>query len=525
MATTVAGIDFGTKSVRVSLYDYDVGRIASTEIEYELIRKTSDPDWATQRPVDHMDALQKAFQDVLKITGIPGDRIEAIAIDTTGSTVVPVDKHLEPIDDYYMWCDHRAKKEASEITQSAHVSELEHIHWCGGAYSSEWGLAKVLHWLRHHPDERSRFASAFEHCDLIAAQLCGVQEPGEVRRSVCAAGHKWMVHPHLGGLPQTEFLNRVDPLLGAVRDQLTGPYGTSFEISGYLGVEWAKRLGLKAGIPIPVGALDAHWDAIGAGIREGDVVNVVGTSTCIMAITKDVELIPGVSGIVDGSIHPDYWGIEAGLSAVGDIFDAIARRAGTDVASLAQHIKNYKAGQTGLLRLAWDNGDRNVLANPELSGVTLGWTLNTSAADELMAAIEGTAFHTRIILERLTEYTVPVNRVINGGGIPQKNPVLNQIYANVFKKAVLVPEREVTSLGAAIFAFLAAGVKESVQDLQDRFCPKFVTVEPDPKASKIYDELYDLYRHVYFALGDSAPPAETLPRILPALREIASGVK
>src|SRR6185503_13135974 len=236
---------------------------------------------------------------------------------------------------------------------------------------------------------------------------------------------------------------------------------------------------LRPGIPIPTGAFDAHWDAIGAGCRIGDVVNVVGTSTCIMAIAEEPALIPGVCGVVPGSIHPDKAGVEAGLSATGDIFDAIARRAGTTVAALAQGLDAYAAGETGLLRLTWDNGDRTVLVNPELGGVTLGWRLTTTAQDELFAAIEGTAFHTRVILERMEQHGVPVRRIINAGGIPQKNETLNYVYANVLNKPILVPQSDVTSLGSAIFAFLAAGSFKSVEEAQDVLCPRYITVQTD----------------------------------------------
>ncbi len=518
----VAGVDFGTLSVRVSVFDSVQGRLASAGCEYELIRKASDPDWATQRHIDHLEAFEKAFREAIKQAGISGQQIEAIAIDTTGSSVVPVDKNLQPIDDYYLWCDHRAKKEAAEITAKAHQLGLENIQWCGGIYSSEWGLAKVLHWLRHNPDKRDKFDSAFEHCDLMVALLSGTKEPAKVLRSACAAGHKWMAHEDLGGLPSKKFLSAVDPLLGEVRNKLTGTYATSCEIGGYLSVEWADRLGLRHGIPIPVGALDAHWDAIGAGIREGDVVNVVGTSTCIMGIAKKASLIPGVSGIVKGSIHPDYWGIEAGLSAVGDIFDAIAKRAGTTVAALSNGLAKYQAGQTGLLRFSWDNGDRNVLVNPELSGMTLGWTLTNTAQDELFAAIEGTAFHTRIVLDRMMEYGVPIERVINGGGIPQKNEVLNQIYANVLGKSILVPEKDVTSLGSAIFAFMAANAFRSIEEAQDKLCPNYREFIPQPEAVPIYQKLFDLYKQVYFAFGQKEHPPTSLAGVLPELRKIAN---
>ncbi len=239
-------------------------------------------------------------------------------------------------------------------------------------------------------------------------------------------GHKWMWNPQWGGLPSEEFLTGVDPLLADVRAKMQGKYATSDQLAGHLSDNGRRSLGLRAGIPIPVGAFDAHWDAVGAGLQLGDVVNVIGTSTCIVGMSDTVQLVPGVCGVVPGSVYPAYTGIEAGLSATGDIFDAIARRAGTTVQALSEGLDQYRAGQTGLLRLTWDNGDRTVLVNPELGGVTLGWNLSQTARDELFAAIEGTAFHTRVILERMEEHGAPVRRVINGGGIPQRNEVLNR---------------------------------------------------------------------------------------------------
>jgi L-ribulokinase len=271
-----------------------------------------------------------------------------------------------------------------------------------------------------------------------------------------------------------------------------------------------------------VGAFDAHWDAIGAGCREGDVVNVVGTSTCIIAMEKKTTLVPGVCGVVPGSVHPQYTGVEAGLSATGDIFEAIARRAGTKVSELSKGLEQYRAGQTGLLRLSWDNGDRTVLVNSELGGVTLGWNLIHTAQDELFAAIEGTAFHTRIILERMAEYGVPVERVINAGGIPQNNKVLNQVYANVLGKPVLVPAGIPTSLGSGIFALLAAGTFRSIEAAQDAMCLKYATYEPEPKATAVYERLFKHYRDLYFALGRKKAEAAPLGAVLPELRKIAA---
>ena len=518
----VAGVDFGTLSVRVSIFDSGQGRLGSATAEYPLVRKKEDPDHATQSHRDHMEALAKALRKAVQAAGVRGEQIAALALDTTGSSVIPVGAGLVPLDDYYLWCDHRAKGEAAEITAAGRREKLEALEWCGGVYSSEWGFSKLLHWLRHNPGKCAEMVTALEHCDMVAAVLCGITEARQAPRSICAMGHKWMWNRELGGLPPEEFLVKVDPLLGGVRAKLDGRYGTSDQIAGRLSAEWAEKLGLAAGIPIPVGAFDAHWDALGAGVKEGDVVNVVGTSTCIMAIAKKVDLIPGLCGVVKGSIHPGYYGIEAGLSATGDIFEAIARRAGTTVAGLSQGLEAYCGGQTGLLRLTWDNGDRTVLVNAELGGVTLGWNLTHTAQDELFAAIEGTALHTRVILERMAEHGVAIRRVINGGGVPQKNETLNRVYANVLGKPVLVPEGDVTSLGSAILAFVAAGAFRTIEEAQEALCPRYRTIEPEGRERGVYERLYGLYRKLYFALGKPGSEAAAVGDVLPALRQMAA---
>jgi L-ribulokinase len=523
--TIVAGVDFGTLSVRVTLVDSGKGPIGTASASYPLHRKHEDPNYATQAHADQMAALAAATRDVLKTTGVDGGMVAAIALDTTGSSVIPVGENFEPLDEYYLWCDHRAFAEAQEITQKAHELGFEGIEWCGGVYSHEWGFSKLLHWLRHNPDKRAKFVTALEHCDMVAATLCGVTDVSQLKRSVCAMGHKWMWNPKWGGLPPEEFLVAVDPLLKGVRAKLGGEYLTSDHLAGHLSPKWAEALGLKAGIPIPVGAFDAHWDAIGSNIREGDAVNVVGTSTCIIAMAREAQLVPGVCGVVPGSVHPQYTGIEAGLSAVGDIFEAIAKRAGTSVGALSEGLEAYKAGQTGLLRLSWDNGDRTVLVNPELGGVTLGWNLVHTAQDELFAAIEGTAFHTRIILERMAEHGVRIDRVINAGGIPQKNEVLNRIYANVLNKPVLVPAGIPTSLGSGIFALLAAGAYKTIEEAQAAVCLPLRTVEPDARAAAVYERLYQLYRDVYFALGHKDATPVALGKVLPELKKIAAEVQ
>ncbi|MCA1686844.1 MAG: ribulokinase [Planctomycetia bacterium] len=492
----VAGVDFGTLSVRVSIVDSERGTLGSGTASYPLLRRADDPDHASQRHADHMNALTDAMGRAVASSGLEGRLVEALAVATTGSTVVPVGAGLVPLDDYYLWCDHRGSREAAEITEAAREAGLEAIRWSGGTYLAEFGLSKLLHWLRTNPDLRPRFVTALEHCDMVAAVLCGIDDPLEVPRSACAMGHKWMWNESLGGLPGDDFLTAVDPLLAGVRDKMGGHYGRSDRLAGTLSPEWARRLGLRPGIPIPVGALDAHWDAIGAGIGLGDVVNVIGTT-----------------------------GIEAGLSAAGDLFDAIARRARTTPAELFAAIDGYRSGQTGLLRLPWDHGDRTILGDPHLRGVSFGWGLALTAADELFAAVEGTAFHTRIILERIAGHGVSVRRVINAGGIPRKSAVLNRVYANALGTPILVPRGDATSLGSAIFAFLAVGTFRTVEEAQHALCPPHMTIEPDARGTAACEELFDHFRSLYLSLGreDSAPVP--LGGLLPVLRKVADAAK
>ncbi len=520
----VAGVDFGTLSVRVAIFDKTRGKLGMATAEYPLHRSGSDPNLATQSHDDQMAALTRAMHEAVKASGTDGKEIRSIALDTTGSSVVMVGENLVPLGEYYLWADHRAAAEAAEITRAAHAAGFEGIAWCGGVYSSEWGWSKLLHWLRHNPELRPRFVTALEHCDMVAATLCGVTDPNQIARSVCAMGHKWMWNPRWGGLPPEDFLTGVDPLLAGVREKIAGKFQTSDALAGHLSEAWAAKLGLSPGIPIPTGAFDAHWDAIGANIRLGDVVNVIGTSTCIIGMSDQQTLVPGVCGVVPGSVYPSEVGIEAGMSAVGDIFAAIAKRAGSSVMELSQQTAHYQAGQTGLLRLVWDNGDRTVLVNPELGGVTFGWNLHHTPADELFAAVEGTALHTRVIFDRMEASGAPINRVINGGGIPKRNAALNQIYANALNKPVLVPDGDVTSLGSVIFAFLAAGDFPTIEAAQDALCPPFKVFEPQPAQTARYNRLYPLFRDAYFALGNPNSEGVPLGHILPELRAIRKEV-
>ena len=358
----------------------------------------------------------------------------------------------------------------------------------------------MLHWLRHNPEKRAKFVSAFEHCDMVAATLCGITDARRVKRSVCAMGHKWMWNASLGGLPPESFLAKVDPLLAGARAKLDGDVRdlrqdrrTRFRLTGQ------RSWGCVRASPF----LLAPSTPIGMQLAQARKKATSSTSSARRPASSPMrpkaQLIPGVCGVVPGSVHPQFTGIEAGLSATGDIFSAIARRANTTVEEFSKGLTSYRAGQTGLLRMTWDNGDRTVLVNPNLGGMTIGWNLLHTAQDELFAAIEGTAFHTRVILDRMSEYGAPTQRVINGGGIPQNNPVLNQVYANVLARPVLVPSGKVTGVGSAIFAFLAAGIfKTDRRSASERSARRTRCTSRKPRRRDVYVELYELYRKIYF---------------------------
>ncbi len=339
-------------------------------------------------------------------------------------------------------------------------------------------------------------------------------------------GHKWLWNPRWGGLPAASLpVQARPPLRWRPRKDSAGSYLTSDHLAGISPPEWADSSASKPASPSPSAPSTPTGTPSAPAAARATSSTSSAPPPASSPWAEKTELVPGVCGVVPGSVHPSLTGIEAGLSATGDIFEAIAKRANTDVRSLSQGLEAYKPGQTGLLRLSWDNGDRTVLVNPELGGLTLGWNLLHTAQDELFAAIEGTAFHTRIILDRMAEHGVPVTRVINAGGIPQNNTVLNQVYADVLNKPVLVPDGIPTSLGSGIFALVAAGVFPTIEAAQAKLCLPFRTYTPDPAAAARYDELFALYRAVYFAFGQRNADPAALGQVLPELRRIATAAR
>jgi L-ribulokinase len=367
--------------------------------------------------------------------------------------------------------------------------------------------------------------------------LSGVDDPKRIVRCVCAAGHKAMYSEAWGGLPSKAFLARLDPRLADLRDRL---YDTAYppgQPAGTLSNEWAGTLGLRPGITIAMGGFDAHYGAVGSGIRAGTLVKIIGTSTCDCAIAPNdggIADIPGICGSVDGSIMPGYFGIEAGQSAVGDILNWWVRFCQGDESlhgRLSERAGRLKPGESGLLALDWNNGNRTILVDPRLTGLLLGQTLHTMPDEVYRALIEATAFGARTIIERLREHGVPIERVVCCGGIAEKNDLFMQIYADVIGQPMLIAGSPQTpALGAAISAAVtagaAAGGHEDWTAAQDRMTTvrdrRFV---PDSGARAVYDELYALYHELHDTFG-GVPGARadlgTLMKRLLAIKERAS---
>lgn len=348
-----------------------------------------------------------------------------------------------------------------------------------------------------------------ELSDFIPALLAGVSDPKAIVRGVCMAGHKAIYAEDWDGLPDKEFLSALDPKLADLRDRLYEKAHDASVPAGALCDEWAAKLGLPAGIPIAIGEMDVHYGAIGCGVDEGTLVKVIGTSTCDCAVVsadKEVADIPGICGIVKGAILPGYFGVEAGQSAVGDIFKWYVEGVLGDVSlhgPLTDEAGKMKPGQNGLLALDWNNGNRTILVDQELTGLLLGQTLYTTQAEIYRALIEATAYGARAIVDRIRAYGVPVERIVCSGGIAEKNPVLMQIYADVIDCEMRVSRSSQScALGAAIGASVVAGAHSDFKAAQAAMTGlKDISYKPIEENQAVYNRLYALYRELHDSLG------------------------
>ncbi len=537
------GLDYGTNSCRVVVVDLGNGEELAAHVfpypsgEHGILLDRKDPNVARQNPQDYLDALL-TIPKVLRAAAkkrrnFRPDQVVGIGVDTTGSTPLPVNRDGVPLAFQkafrknlnamaWLWKDHTSHAEAARITELAREMRPQYLAKCGGTYSSEWFWSKILHCRNVAPEVFQAAHSFVECCDYIPAVLTGETRPERIARSICAAGHKAMYCDDWNGLPDKEFLAKLDPALADLRDRLYEKAVPSDRLAGRLCKDWAARLGLNEGTAVAVGAFDAHMGAVGAGIRLGTLVKILGTSTCDMMVwpaEKPLADIPGVCGIVKGSILPDAFGIEAGQSAVGDIFlwlvhhltpDRYGKNADERFKKLAELAGRQKPGEHGLLALDWNNGNRTILVDARLSGLLLGQTLHTEAHEIYRALIEATAFGALTIIRRIEEYGVPVEEIVNCGGLAVKNPLLMQIYADVTGRPMKISRSDQTcALGAAIFGAVAAGPTASgfanVAEAQAAMCgTRKLIYKPIPEHHAIYAEIYKLYRELHDAFGTAA---------------------
>jgi L-ribulokinase len=532
--TYAMGLDYGTNSVRALVVKVQTGAEVGTSVfaypsgHDGILLDSRNPNLARQNPQDYLDGLEAsirgALADAASHDGFDPANVIGIGIDTTGSTPLPVDAEGQPLafdrrfqdnlNAYvWLWKDHTGHAEAAEITARAKELRPAYLAKCGGTYSSEWFWSKILHCLRIDPDVFEAAHTWVEHADWMPAVLTGTDHPSQLRRGVCAAGHKAMFNEAWGGYPDEEFLAALDERLAALRRTLPNEAYNAAEAAGGLTEAWAERLGLTAGIPVAVGAFDAHLGAVGSGIAPGTLVKIIGTSTCdlmIAPLEQDLADIPGLCGIVPESVMPGQYGLEAGQSAVGDIFNWFVnyiRPAGKDHAVLTEEAERLQPGESGLLALDWHNGNRTILVDQRLTGLMLGLTLHTTPAEMYRAFVEATAFGARVIMERYEEYGVPVERIVNCGGISAKNRMVMQIYADVMGRPLLISRSNQTcALGAAISGAVAAGADRGghanfANAVDAMTGVQATTFEPIPENRRTYDRLYALYRRLHDAFG------------------------
>ena len=526
------GLDYGTNSVRALIVKTRDGEeVASADWSYEHgsngIILSRDPLLARQHPADYLKGTQASVRAALRqaaksVRGFKPEQVIGIGVDATGSTPLPVDKHGQalalsrrfaknPAAMAWLWKDHTSVAESAEITTLARKIRPQYLAKCGGTYSSEWFFSKILHCLRTSPEVFEAAHSWVELSDFIPAALTGTQTPDKFSANICAAGHKAMYNASWGGYPDREFLAQLSPKMGALRERLCSKARDAGTAAGKLTAPWAKRTGLREGIPVAIGGIDAHMGAIGSGIAPGTLVKIIGTSTCDIAVwplKQKLENVPGLSGIVGGSVLPDCYGLEAGQSAVGDIFNWFVNyiqpggERGTH-AALTEAAGKLRAGESGLLALDWNNGNRTVLVDQKLTGLLLGQTLYTTPAEIYRALIEATAFGALTIINRFEEYGVRISQVVNCGGIAEKNPLAMQIYADVTGRPMKISRSGQTcALGAAIAAAVVSGAHEDFASAIDAMTGlKSRVYKPNAAAHTVYRDLYALYLMLHDAFG------------------------
>ncbi len=562
------GVDYGTNSCRALLVDTADGEEIAVAVydylggESGVYLDPEDPNVARQDPLEYLTGFKHTVAAIVQNSRVEPHQVVGIGIDTTGSSPMPTDSEGVPLGMKtewagnldamcWLWKDHTSFAEAREITSLAEERGEPYLAKCGGTYSSEWFWSKILRCARANEAVFDAAWGWIELADMVPALITGTLKAP--KRSVTAAGHKAMWNPQWGGLPSEDFLRALDPRLADLRGRLYEEAVPSDHLAGLLTEEFAAHVGLRPGIPVAVGSFDAHMGAVGSGIRPGMMVKIIGTSTCdciVGAPGQEVPDIPGVCGVVPGSVLPGSVGIEMGQSAVGDIFNWFVKNLTppsyedlqdlVEVASakvreedetleglgqaldligsnvgfrklrrksphdlLTEAADRLAPGESGLLALDWNNGNRTILVDPLLTGLLMGQTLHTTAPEVYRALIEATAFGAKRIVERVEEYGVPIEEVVACGGIAEKSPMTMAIYADVFGKPVRVSRSPQTpALGAAVFAALVGGAHKDLATAQRRMTGvKPEVYLPDPARAAVYRRLYGLYLGLHDAFG------------------------
>ena len=540
----VIGVDYGTDSVRSVLVNAQNGEEVSSSVYYY-------PRWQQgqycnagvnqfrQHPLDYTEGLEHTIKEcVTKAGSAVAAAVKGISVDTTGSTPVAVDRSGTPLAllpqfrenpnaMFVLWKDHTAVGEAAEINAHAAKFDINYLQYVGGIYSSEWFWAKLLHVLREDEQVRNACYSWVEHCDWIPFLLTGGNDVTQLRRSVCAAGHKSLWAAEFGGLPPNAFFASLDPLLQGFTERLFDQAYASDQAAGHLSPEWANRLGLSTDVVVGVGAFDAHMGAVGGQIEPYHLSKVMGTSTCDMLVAPTAEvadkLVRGICGQVPGSVIPGMMGLEAGQSAFGDTYAWFRKLllwplqnllAGSKTISpetaeaLYQEISDKiipeLTNQAAELPLSahdafaidWFNGRRTPDANQVLKGAILGLGLGSDAPRVFRALVEATCFGAKKIVDRFNEQGVPVKGLIGLGGVAKKSPFIMQMMADVMNMPIRIHKSEQTcAIGAAMFAATAAGLYTKVEDAMDAMGQGFdATYYPDADRAQLYAQRYEQYK-------------------------------
>ena len=539
MAKYAIGLDYGTLSGRALLVDIFDGReIATSVFEYphavmdeELpCGKKLGRDWALQHPQDYIDVLANTVPAVINESGVNPEDIIGLGIDFTACTMLPVKADSTPLcflPEYEenphayvkLWKHHAAQEHANKLNKIARELNVDWLDTFGGKISSEWLIPKIWQILDEAPDIYEKADKFIEAGDWVVWKLCGKET-----RNACCAGYKALWNKK-NGYPPKSFFKALDPRLENVAEEKLGPVTPLGEKAGEVTEEMAALTGLKPGTAVAIATVDAHVAVPAVGITgEGELLAIMGTSTCHILLGNEEKQVPGMCGVVEDGVMPGYFGFEAGQCCVGDSFQWYienclpqsifkeAEEKGVNIHKLLREkCSKQKPGESGLLALDWFNGNRSVLCDVDLSGMILGLTIGTKPEEIYRALIESTAYGTRMIVDTFKENGVEVKTFYAAGGISQKDPMTMQIYSDVLNVPVKIAgTTQCGSLGSAIFGAVAAGAANGGYD--DVFEAakvmgkvKDTVYYPIEENVKIYDKIYAEYKtlHDYFGRGEN----------------------